>query len=388
VCVIFSGVMSDLGIYAIARIYWSTFSGPLAPHHEGITIVLIALGGVTAIWGALLCLAQHHLKRLLAFVTISQIGLALIGVGLLTAEGIAAAALLALADGLLRAGLFVAIGATIHRCGTVDELRLQRLGRMLPWPLGAIFLAGTLGLLGAPFLGAFAGKRLLEHAAIQDGRGWIVAFFLVATILTGAALLRAGARVFLGWGEPRQDDPAPFGSPGVGDGAGDAAGASAAEVAGEGAEDDEQELAGASGYTPPIMIATAAALVAAGLAVGVVPGLADGVLDAAASFVDRGAYAAAVLHGVTPVKPHAASVPVDAEAVVVALLAVVAAVAIAYSVLSKRRARGAIPDAVLRPAERSLLMIRRLHSGQAGDYVTWITVGAAGFGVLMAVATR
>src|SRR3954454_17494463 len=88
VCILFSGVMSDLGIYAIARMYWTMFSGPLGPHAEGVTVVFLVLGGVTALWGSVMCLAQHHLKRLLAFATMSQIGLALIGVGLLTSEGI------------------------------------------------------------------------------------------------------------------------------------------------------------------------------------------------------------------------------------------------------------------------------------------------------------
>src|SRR3954453_4049433 len=208
-CVIFSGVMSDLGIYAVARVYWTMFDGPLHPHLEAVRAVFLALGSVTAVWGALMCLGQHHVKRLLAFVTISQIGVALIGVGLFSAEGVAAAALLILADGLLRAGLFVCIGAVIHRVGSVNELRLQRLGGQLPRPLGVIFLAGALGLAAPPFLGAFAGKLVLEHAATDAGQGWVVAVFAVATILSGAAALRAGGRIFLGWGAPRSDDPSP-----------------------------------------------------------------------------------------------------------------------------------------------------------------------------------
>jgi multicomponent Na+:H+ antiporter subunit D len=369
-CVIFSGVMSDLGIYAIARIYWSTFSGPLGPHAEGITIVLVVLGAITALWGAVLCLGQHHLKRMLAFVTTSEIGLALIGVGLLTPEGVAAAGLLALADGLLRSGLFVSVGAVIHRCGSANELRLQRLGRVLPWPLGAIFIAGVLGLLGTPFLGAFAGKRLLDHAVIDDGRGWLVAVILVATVLVGAALLRAGGRVFLGWG-PRSPEPHTLGLP--------------ADVE---VDEDERELAGASGYTPPVMIATAGFLVALGLAVGLVPGFVDRILNAAERFTDRAAYAAAVLHNAVGPEPNAPSVPVDAEAIVVAIAAVVAAVGIALAYLSPRRVSESIPAPVRRPVERSVLVLRRLHSGQAGDYVAWLTLGAAGVGVMMAVATR
>jgi multicomponent Na+:H+ antiporter subunit D len=367
-CVIFSGVMSDLGIYAIARLYWTVFSGPLGPHAEGVTVVFLVLGGITALWGAVMCLAQHHLKRLLAFATMSQIGLALIGVGLLTSEGVAAAAMLILADGLLRAGLFVCVGAVIHRCGSVNELKLHRLGRVLPWPLGAIFLLGAVGLAAPPFLGAFQGKRLLEHAAIETGHGWIVAVFLAATILTAAGLLRAGARVFLGWGTPRSEDVSAFG---------------------EGTDlEEEDELVGPRGYTPPVMIGLGGVLVVAGLLIGLVPGLVQGALDASQRFVERGAYAAAVLHDVALPKPTAPPVPTHWDAIVIAVLASAAALALAWAILRRPRVRMMVPAGVRQPVERGVVALRRLHSGQAGDYVAWLTLGAASFGVLMAIISR
>ena len=370
-CVIFSGVMSDLGIYAIARVYWTIFDGPLHPHVETLRLVFLAFGGLTALWGAVLCLAQHHLKRLLAFVTISQIGMALIGVGLFSTAGVAAAALLIAADGLLRAGLFVAVGAVIHRTGSVNELRLHELGRQVPWPVAAVFFAGALGLAGPPFLGAFSGKRLLEHAAVDVGHGWIIAVFVTAAILTSAALLRAGGRVFLGWGAPAEEDPLPFGSP--------------AEVG----DDSEEETTGARETTPPVMVATAGVLVAAGLAIGVFPGLVNATLHAAARFTDRAAYAATVLHGAAFPLPHAPNVDLEPLAILFALLSVAGAIVIALAVLSPRwRVRDVLPAQTRGPARRGYWALRRLHSGQIGDYVTWLSVGAAAFGVLLAAATR
>jgi multicomponent Na+:H+ antiporter subunit D len=369
-CVIFSGVMSDLGVYAIARVYWTMFDGALHEHVETLRLVFLAFGGVTALWGAVMCLAQHHLKRLLAFVTISQIGMALIGVGLFSTTGLAAAALLIAADGLLRAGLFVAVGAVIHRTGSVNELRLQGLSRQVPWPVAAIFFAGALGAAGPPLLGAFSGKRLLEHAAFDVGHGWIVAVFVAATILSAAALLRAGGRVFLGMGVPDEQDPVPFGHP-------------------READDSEAETTGAPDTTPPVMIATAGVLVAAGLVIGLVPGLIDGTLDAAERFTDPAAYAAAVLHGAKLSLPNAPTFAIDPAAIVLGLLSAGGAIAIALSVLTPRwRIRDAVPAPVRDPARRGYWALRRLHSGQACDYVAWLSVGAATFGVLVAAATR
>jgi multicomponent Na+:H+ antiporter subunit D len=302
--------------------------------------------------------------------------MALIGVGLFSTEGIAAAALLIAADGLLRAGLFVAIGAVIHRTGSVNELRLYHLGRQVPRPLAAIFFAGALGLAGPPFLGAFSGKRVLEHAAIDVGDGWIIVVFVVAAILTAAAVLRAGGRVFLGWGEPAEDDPVPFGRP------------TGSEVE---RDDDEAEAetTGAPDTTPPVMIATAGALVAGGLAISLFPALVDKTLDAAARFTDRAAYAAVVLHGAKLPLPDAPNLGVDALGILFGLLSVGGAVGIALAVLSPRhRVREVVPLRLRGPIRRTYWAVRRLHSGQAGDYVTWLSVGAATFGVLLAAATR
>jgi multicomponent Na+:H+ antiporter subunit D len=198
--IVFTGVMSDLGIYAVARIYLTVFQAPLEPHAEGLRAVLVGFAVVTALVGAVMALVQDHLKRLLAFVTISQIGLALIGIGLLTPEGAAGAALLIPADGLLRAGLVVCLGALLHRCGSVYQSRLHGRGRVLPRAFPIFFAAGILGLAALPPLGGFPGKALVEEAAAEVGYGWVASVFMIATLLTAAALLRAGARVFFGIG--------------------------------------------------------------------------------------------------------------------------------------------------------------------------------------------
>ena len=157
------------------------------------------------------------------------------------------------ADGLLRAGLFVCLGAVLHRCGSIYQSHLHGRGRVLPRAFPVLFAAGTLGLAALPPLGAYPGKALVEAAATEVGYGWVAAVFVVATVLTAAALLCAGARVFLGWGRPMRARTDPRDPPA-----------------------EKSELTGARGRVPAVMFASAAVLVVAGLLVTALPGTSGG----------------------------------------------------------------------------------------------------------------
>jgi multicomponent Na+:H+ antiporter subunit D len=362
--IVFTGVMSDLGIYAVARIYLTVFQAPLEPHVAGLRPVLLGFGVVTALVGAVMALAQDHLKRLLAFVTISQIGLALIGIGLLTPQGDAGAALLILADGLLRAGLFVCLGAVLHRCGSLYQSLLHGRGRVLPRLIPILFAAGTIGLAALPPLGAFPGKALIEMAAADIGYGWVSAVFLVATLLTASALLRAGARVFLGWG-PALPAPTDRREPPT----------------------EESELVGSRARVPGVMFASAGILIVAGLAVSAMPGVITEAQRGAHASADRAAYAAAVLGRPIPPGPSIEYLHPGAVEVILGLVTVLGAVGLAAVMVQRVRLPVTLPKELVRAAEWTSWRLRRQHSGQIGDYVAWATVGFALLAGLFAAVT-
>jgi multicomponent Na+:H+ antiporter subunit D len=365
VCVLFSGIMIELGVYAVARLYWVIFAGPMHGHVLALRAVLVAAGVMTAIVGAVMCTVQRHVKRLLAFSSISHVGMFVCGVAMLDHEALAGVATYVLGHGLVKAALFMCAGVLLHRFETIDEFDLHGRGRDLR-AAGAMFALGGLLLAAVPPFSTFAGKSLLEESASGAGYGWLVAVFIAVSALTGGAVLRVFGRVFMGWGP--SDGPEP----------GQA----------QAAHEPYDETAASRERTPLPMLLAPAALLAAALGWGLVPGAVPAIEQAAARFTDHSAYAAWVLRGASVHWPAPAASHVSFEDVVYGLLSVCGALAAAAIGLFGRPLRERAPAAVLGPWLVALRGLRRLHSGHSGDYVAWWTVGAGALGAACLVVLR
>jgi multicomponent Na+:H+ antiporter subunit D len=421
--VLFAGVVSELGLYAVARVYWTVFSGPMAGV-GGLRGVLLLGAVTTALVGGVMCLLQHHLARMLAYATVSHVGLTLAGFALLGPAGVGGAVLYLLADGLVKGALFISVGIVDHHLHDVDERRLRGRGRHMPWA-AALMVAGALGLAGVPPFGTFLGKALMEEAALEAGTPWLIGLFVVVAALTSAALLRATGRVFLGLGGPSPGGPSPggpspgdpwttrptrspgrrpsrsgappagvggearpAGGPGVGGPGGGAGGpgGGAGSGAGSGAEPGYRDH---HRHAHPTQVAPAVLLLAAAVAVGLAPGITGVVEPAAARFTDRAGYAAAVLEGVAGpgVRVPHPPVPLAAPAFW-AVLSALLGLGLALAALAPERVPGRLRDGVARVWGPVAATLRGLHDGGIGDSVTWLVVGMAAFGTLLAVVVR
>jgi multicomponent Na+:H+ antiporter subunit D len=353
VCVLFSGVMVELGIYAVARVYWVMFAGTMAPHADPLRAILVAVGAATAVLGAVMCVLQRHIKRLLAFSTIGHIGMFVCGVGLLGAKALAGVAVFIVGHGLTKAALFMICGVLLHRFRTVDEYDLHGRGREVPLA-GVLFVAGGILLAAPPPFTEFQGKSLIEGSASAVGYGWLLAVFAIVSALTAGGVLRVAGRVFYGWGPSEGPDPRQ------------------ARAAHERVDETREDR----DHTPPLMLVVPGVLLAASIVGGLIPGAAAWAARSAARFVDHLAYAQWVLHGHSVRWPPAPSTHLETVDVILGVLTLLAAFAVAAAGLFGRPLLQRLPRRVRASGRGAVVGLRGLHSGHIGDYIAWWTTGA------------
>ena len=359
-CVLFSGIMVQAGLYAVARTYWSIFSAGLAPHAAGVRDVLLAFGLFTAIVGAVMCFAQRHLKRLLAFSTIAHSGLMLCAIALLDPIALGGFFLYVIGHGLVKGGLFFASGIVLNRYSTVDVEALRGKLRELPW-LAVAFALGALALAGLPPFGTFTGAALIEDGLSRAHLDAVGIVLLLAVALTGGSVLNALGRMTFGWGP----DPDPQ-----------------AVTPGE----EQPETDPARGVRLVVMAVPALALTALAFAAGFVP-IESTAAAAAQRFTDRALQEAVMLSGAAPLAlpagPHISLSSSIVHGVAGALLAIV----FAALGLFAHRIRPLWP-ALKRIYTVAMRVPHAWHSGIVTDYVAWLTVGGAAFGAAMLALVR
>ncbi len=198
VSALMSGVMTKVAIYGLVRILFDLVG---APQPWWGTAVLL-LGGLTAVLGVLYALMQHDLKRLLAYHTVENIGIIVIGLGLalaFRAEALPAFAALALTAALFhvlnhaifKSLLFFGAGAVLKATGERDMERLGGLIHRMP-VTAFTFLIGSAAISALPPFNGFVSEWLTFQAILEGSRlaAWMPKF---AVPVVGAALALSAA---------------------------------------------------------------------------------------------------------------------------------------------------------------------------------------------------
>ncbi|HWE54668.1 MAG TPA: proton-conducting transporter membrane subunit [Acidimicrobiales bacterium] len=321
VSALFSGLMVDLGIVAIARlslqIYAQTSSGALLG-------MLTVFGCVSAVLGAVLALAQDDLKRLLAYDTISQMGILLVGFASARSGGVAGAVYHLVSHSLFKALLFLCAGAVVHATGLTKLSEMGGLARPMPIISGA-FVVGAAAIAGVPPLNGYVSLGLI-HDSLRDHDPVAFGVLLVAQIITVAALARACHLAFF------RRRPRPHG--------------------------DMEDL-------HPGMITGLAVLAVGCVASGVLayPILHRVAEPAAGGLLSPGRYARGVLHsGTTLPVPHVSFEFFSASGLGLSLGMILAGLVLAAAYIR-------------RPEPRPVTWLRAAHNGSVNDYASYFAVG-------------
>jgi hydrogenase-4 component B len=214
VSALMSGVMTKVAIYAFIRVVFDL----LGPPAWSWSIVVLCLGGLTAVLGILYALMEQDLKRLLAYSTIENIGIIFVGLGLalaFQANGLRLAAGLAftaalfhvLNHALFKSLLFFAAGAVLTATGSRDMENLGGLIHRMPYT-SFVFLVGAVAISALPPLNGFASEWLLFQAILQSPHlpQWALkitvpavgALLALAAALAAACFVKAFGTTFLG----------------------------------------------------------------------------------------------------------------------------------------------------------------------------------------------
>ncbi len=199
-----SGVTLKIGIYGLVR-----FSGCLeVPDSAGWVVAI--LGAASAVLGVAFALGQHDYKRLLAYHSVENIGIILLGLGfamIAANHGNALWGQLALAGGLLhvwnhglfKSLLFFGAGSVLHSTGTREMSRLGGLWRAMPWTT-SLFALGAAAISGLPPLNGFVSEWLVylglfSATTARSSFAWAAMAAAIALAITGALALACFVKV-------------------------------------------------------------------------------------------------------------------------------------------------------------------------------------------------
>ncbi len=195
--VILAGVMLKMGSYGIVRICLECFpEGAL--HWQW---VIIAIGLLAMVYGAYACIAQTDLKKMVAFSSISHMGMVMLGIGCLSDIGITFAIFQMFAHGLISAMLFMVCGFTGHALGTREIPLLGGLAGKMPM-FALMTMIAFMASLGLPGLAGFWGEFPLLYGFYEFVQAndvlWLIIFGLLTLMLTAGYYLWAMQRTLFG----------------------------------------------------------------------------------------------------------------------------------------------------------------------------------------------
>lgn len=185
VVMIHSGILLKMGVYGLIRFVAFLFPEQL---HDWSTTLAI-LGVVNILYGAVLACVQKEFKLVLAYSSISHMGIVLLGIASLEEVGLQGAIYQSVSHGLISALLFLIVGSLYERTQTTQLDELGGLAKSIPFMSGILLVAG-LASLGLPGLSGFVGE-FLSFLGLFGTMKWITAIGVLGILFAAIYVLRS-----------------------------------------------------------------------------------------------------------------------------------------------------------------------------------------------------
>ncbi|CAM3839391.1 NADH-quinone oxidoreductase subunit M [Mesobacillus zeae] len=180
-----SGILLKIGAYGLIRFGMGIFP----EQFKELAVVLAVLGVINLLYGAFLAFIQKDFKMVLAYSSISHMGIVLIGLGALNQAGIQGAIFQVVSHGLISALLFFLVGVFYERTHTTDISKLGGMAKGMPIASGFL-LAGAMASLGLPGMSGFV-SEFMAFLGLFEEMPWLAAVGTLGIIMTAVYLLRA-----------------------------------------------------------------------------------------------------------------------------------------------------------------------------------------------------
>ena len=202
-----AGVMLKMGAYGMFRLPISLFPHAL----EEFRFIIMLIGLISLVWGAIVCLGQTNLKKMVAYSSVSHMGVILLGIASMQPLGWAAALFMMFAHGIISPMLFAVCGAFKHHYHSMEIGAMRGMAKHSPW-LATSMMFGWMASLGLPLLAGFVAELMLMVAYWQAYGWWILLPGLVLA-LTAAYYLWSMQRTIFEGGDETQPPESLHGEP-------------------------------------------------------------------------------------------------------------------------------------------------------------------------------
>jgi multicomponent Na+:H+ antiporter subunit D len=182
ISVVVAATGTKVAVYLIMRFIFSIFGSHFVFDTLGIDVLLLVLALLGIFVASTIAIFQVNIKRMLAWSSIAQVGYMMLGIAMVSQTALTASIVHLFNHAIMKAALFMVMGAVFLRVGSVRLESMAGLGREMPWTMAAFVVAG-LSLVGVPLTVGFVSKWYLVLAALEGDRIWIAILVLLSSLL-------------------------------------------------------------------------------------------------------------------------------------------------------------------------------------------------------------